>query len=58
MGAVRGRLTAATDTPVSSSCALAYWSVRREMTTVGSLYSRKTTSSCARGCAQGIQGSE
>ena len=39
-GAVRGRLAALADTPVRISCALLYWSVRREITTVGSWYSR------------------
>ena len=37
MGAVRGRFAADTATPVRISCALLYWSVLLEMTTVGSL---------------------
>ena len=40
IGAVLGRFAAEAATPVRISCALLYWSVLREITTVGSLYSR------------------
>ena len=36
----RARLPPTGLPPISVSCALPYWSVRREMTTVGSVYSR------------------
>ena len=48
MGAVLGRFAAEAATPVRISCALLYWSVLLEMTTVGSLYSRYKMSFCRR----------
>ena len=48
IGAVLGRFAAEAATPVRISCALLYWSVLLEMTTVGSLYSRYRMSFCKR----------
>ena len=48
IGAVLGRFAAEAATPVRISCALLYWSVLLEMTTVGSLYSRYKMSFCRR----------
>ena len=48
IGAVLGRFAAEAATPVRISCALLYWSVLRDITTVGSLYSRYRMSFCRR----------